>query len=298
MRYEVILGSAVVAALISGFVAIYNSKREKDLHYITDDRRQWRSEIREITEGLIGSTYEDTINSMVKIKVRINAFGMNKMKKTYLYDAHIWELMDEIEHSNMSDKDIEKKQAQMVEYLSLLLKYDWERTKKEVKGHVVSAVSWLLVILASTCCVGTVFMYYGQESIQVFDYVVIAGIVIGAILLLNVGKVFLERKVFDEHLCGQLDDDIYCKVYWRFFWCECASIVLTFGVLIIGSIIMKLMFKLVAGNAEAEIGIEFASMAYCVGVSLGFFASSVETDLCNKYTIAINEVRKKYSDGC
>lgn len=73
---------------------------------------------------------------MTDLKVRINSFG-NNVSERYDDDAHIWEVIKELEEKRISDKVLRQMQEQLVEYLSLLLKMGWERSKREVKGNIL-----------------------------------------------------------------------------------------------------------------------------------------------------------------
>lgn len=82
MTWEILLGSAVIAASISGVVAIVTSRKENNLQHITVERKAWREEIRNIAEELHEAEYEQTLKILTKLKDRINACGLGK-KGTY-----------------------------------------------------------------------------------------------------------------------------------------------------------------------------------------------------------------------
>ena len=130
-----ILGSALLATLLSGIITYMMTRCQESLQYITAERKEWREKIREIAEGLNGALYEDTKKALTKLKARINAYGSQGKRKKYEKDSHIWELIEEIEKGEPEKEKLQKMQSQMIRYISFLLKYDWERTKKEVKGN-------------------------------------------------------------------------------------------------------------------------------------------------------------------
>lgn len=143
MNLEMILGSAVVSAFISSLGAIYTSNKKNKLEYITKERSMWRAEIRLCAEEVRGASYQTTRKICDKLKVRINAWGRNVSNKC-IDDAHIWKLIEQIESENFCMEDLPRLQEVMQEYLSLLLKWDWERSKKEVKGDKWSVVEYFL----------------------------------------------------------------------------------------------------------------------------------------------------------
>lgn len=89
-----------------------------------------------LQKKLDGASYYDTLDRLTDLKVRINSFG-NNVSERYDDDAHIWEVIKELEEKRISDKVLRQMQEQLVEYLSLLLKMDWERSKREVKGNIL-----------------------------------------------------------------------------------------------------------------------------------------------------------------
>lgn len=158
MNIDTIVGSAVISTAISAMVAYVTSKKQNDLQYITSERKEWRESIRKLTERLHGAGYKKTLQVLAELKVRINALG-NGEEKRYNKDSHIWALINEIEEKELPKEILSLKQKQLIEYLSLLLKSDWERSKREVRGDVLRLVSILFM--------GGAFLYY---AINAFDY--------------------------------------------------------------------------------------------------------------------------------
>lgn len=148
MNTEMLLSSAVIAAILSGIISFFISRRQETLQYITGERKEWREKIREITYNLNGANYKDTLKLLTELKVRINAFGNREVLVSYSSDAHIWDLINEIEKEEPKRNILKLMQKQLIEYLSLLLKVDWERSKKEVRGDIYNTIS-LLLLLAS-----------------------------------------------------------------------------------------------------------------------------------------------------
>ena len=106
MDIKLILSSAVISAVISGCVAVLNFRRQNNLQYITGERKEWREEIRKIAQGLHGASYKETLELLVRLKVRINAFGNKGIKTSYMYDAHIWKVIAEIEETSYEKSTI------------------------------------------------------------------------------------------------------------------------------------------------------------------------------------------------
>lgn len=78
---------------------------------------------------------------LVQLKTRINAYGLNSIE--VLEDAHIWRQIRKLEAYEKKEYDDLKNQ--LILYLSLLLKYDWERSKKKfMENH---GKSWEICLL-------------------------------------------------------------------------------------------------------------------------------------------------------
>lgn len=148
MSLEVFLGSVVISTVISALVAVYTTSKTNKLEYITRERCEWRKEIRICSELLSGSSYQETRKICDKLKVRINAWGRS-VANNYLADAHIWKVIENIESEDFESVRLIDLQWELQEYLSLLLKWDWERSKKEVVGEKRKFLGHILWIISS-----------------------------------------------------------------------------------------------------------------------------------------------------
>ena len=150
MDLQIVLTSTVVAAIITTLANIYSSKRTGNLKYITEERQKWRKEIRKIAENIADSPRDKIKKYLTKLKVRINANGIIN-RESYMEDGHIWELIEKLENSNLTVSEYEKQKDNLVNTISLLLKFDWERQKREVAGSYIKRMHrmvyvWVLLI--------------------------------------------------------------------------------------------------------------------------------------------------------
>lgn len=145
MDLQVILASTVVAAVISMLTSVYNSRRTENLKYVTEERQKWREEIREIAQEIVVSSKDDIKLYLTKLKVRINANGNGK-RHSYYEDSHIWKMIEKLTDSEDEEK-FEREKELLVNYLSAMLKYDWERQKREVLGSATSKIKIFLSIV-------------------------------------------------------------------------------------------------------------------------------------------------------
>lgn len=143
MDLQVILTSTVVAAVISTLTSVYNSRRTGNLKYITEERQKWREEIRKIAESIEDCSRYDIKKQLTRLKVRINANGKLK-EDSYYEDSHIWNLIHDLENFNICEKCFKNKKQDLINSLSFLLKYDWERQKREVLGTNIDKIRIIL----------------------------------------------------------------------------------------------------------------------------------------------------------
>ena len=139
---NLLLSSAVIVALIEWI----SKNKANYLQHITNNRAEWRKSLKDISVKLYDSD-KTTIGSVfTALKGNLNSYGLHpsgnypsKIKLDYLKDEHLWAEMDEIQTnlSSMSSKEFLQKKERMVEMISLLLKFDWERSKREVHSKVI-----------------------------------------------------------------------------------------------------------------------------------------------------------------
>ncbi len=127
----IILSSIVLSSAISSLVSILISSKNSTLQYITNERKEWRDEIRKLTEELYKASSFNVGETLIKLKTRINSFG--KRYKRFSYDAHIWGIIENLENSDQNNFMLCKNI--LIDYLLIMIKYDWERSKNEIRGN-------------------------------------------------------------------------------------------------------------------------------------------------------------------
>ena len=148
MNIDGLLTSTVVAGLVSGIITLLQFKKSNSLKYITEERQKWRIEIRDIIVELEKSIDRTSKIKpiLAKLKGRINAYGLNH-SKSYSKDFHIWQIIKQIE--NHEDVDLLKDDKQLlIDFLALLLKNDWERSKNEIEGDKQNNLNNVLFIIS------------------------------------------------------------------------------------------------------------------------------------------------------
>lgn len=164
-----IFTSTVVSAIVTALFGYFSSKRQNTLKYITEERKKWRDEMRVIAEEVEQSEHDNINEKLTKIKVRINAYG-STLETDYQRDGHIWKLIRELEKGEESKEIFEKKKRMLIDYISLLLKADWERSKVEVRGAFQKALKCVLVLLSVILFSFYYFMIWKQNDIS--DYLI------------------------------------------------------------------------------------------------------------------------------
>lgn len=138
-----IVAPSVVAGIVSATISYFQFHKNNKLIYITNERKEWRSDIRKIAEKMeAANTYEDIRKPLAKLKVRINAYG--KYSDDVKKDTHIWKVMDQLQEQ---EGDFAELKQLLILYLSLLLKMDWERSKEEIKGNTYKTMYYVIAFL-------------------------------------------------------------------------------------------------------------------------------------------------------
>lgn len=169
LKFIAAIGIGTIISAIIGF--IHNSKRNS-LDYITKERSEWRKDLREIAEEIMALRYGDTVSKnrvITKLKVRLNPEGMDypntELAMYYLKEGHIWKLLDDFQVTEGNKK-------KLVEYLSALLKFDWERSKQEVRMNFKKMVTNLLNLGS---IVWMIFNVQHRKWLILCDFVVVIG---------------------------------------------------------------------------------------------------------------------------
>ena len=150
-----ILSSSVLTAIVTSFFNAIKSEREGYLSNVTSERAKWRETIREIAESLPSGNKHKVEVAIRKLEHRINPYGKYN-ENDIMADSHIWKIIKDIDaiinpdregvmqkdasvESSMAMKPshrkslLKQKTSILKDHLLLLLKYDWERSKQEVR---------------------------------------------------------------------------------------------------------------------------------------------------------------------
>lgn len=286
------IDSAVWAAIVSGVVSYIISKRQGKLQYIIAERKEWREKIRMVAQELEGASYENTLKVLTELKVRINSFGNNGVLKDYGSDAHIWKVIHELEERKIRGKELESKQKQLIEYISLLLKSDWERSKKEVKGDIYSVLSGVFfLITAVSFCVS---LFYYSKKVESVSVIMIIGIYALMMIATHILLCYENKITYRSILNGMITSDPKQYSSCRLIGC--------YVICLIGAIVLTVIFGLLVWGAftEMKCGKYFYLSAMVIVIlymfGLGFQVASRYLYIDNQYHYvnAINKIRANY----
>lgn len=164
-----ILSSSVIATGIGSLIAFFQSKKNDNLHYISEERTKWRAELRKIAEEIDAATIENLSGPLTKLKVRINAYGFLE-KSSLEKDTLLWKLIEfhDIEATNQNN--VKRFKELLIMSISLLLKMDWERYKYEVEGWKDDIIEKFLFGLA---CVSLLFNLLYILKADLFMFIIL-----------------------------------------------------------------------------------------------------------------------------
>lgn len=185
MDIQLVLEISAIATGISAVIGYITFHKSSGLTYVTQERKEWRDAIRNIAAELEKCSYKKRRQVLVELKTRINAYGMEGQDE--LKDAHIWKLIQEIEECRPDQ--YEELKSQMEKYLSALLKYDWERSKKEVYGNAMKRLGYVFLLVAAALFTCGLALLVEDESklhlLTISTVVEILVMIIGTVMLIE-----------------------------------------------------------------------------------------------------------------
>ncbi|WP_455461844.1 hypothetical protein [Streptococcus salivarius] len=138
-----LISGAGIGAVLSAFLTFINSSKKNKLDFITKERSEWRKDIQVILDdlGKVGKRSE----AIQRLKSRINPYGKNLTAEDkdsfYLHDGHIWRLIEKIDITNTEQVE------ELSDYVRLLWKYDWERSKYEIRFDIINSFIYFMLVV-------------------------------------------------------------------------------------------------------------------------------------------------------
>jgi len=139
-----LLSGAGLGAILSAFLVFINNSKKNKLDFVTRERSEWRREIKSIIVDLLSGNNRSS--AIKRLETQLNPYGRYISKEDayefYMNDGHIWKIVDNFDYSNKNVKTLTK-------YLELLLKYDWERSKREIKYDIFNSFIYCILIIGT-----------------------------------------------------------------------------------------------------------------------------------------------------
>ena len=124
-----IISAVGISTIISTIFTFVQANKKNNLDFITRERSEWRKGMKGILVDLNSVSEEERKLAISRLKTQINPYGKNREVKNskmyFMNDGHIWDLLN----NEINEIDFDKLSL----YINLLLKYDWERSKSEIK---------------------------------------------------------------------------------------------------------------------------------------------------------------------
>ena len=194
--FAAVLGSSVVAAIITSIVTMLQNRKNNAINHITEERKLWREKIREIALDIEKSEYggkngKDINGYLVQLQMRINTYGMLQ-KSDYYREGHIWDTINRLKNAD-SEKVFEQEKEILLEYLSLMLKEDWEYSKREVKGFYRNILFIFMFIVL--LIVSTTYCFIILKINNIWKYILVQIINLGIWIFIKIliYDIFLEK---------------------------------------------------------------------------------------------------------
>ncbi|MGM0258201.1 hypothetical protein [Enterococcus sp. AZ102] len=290
------LGPAVVAAALTSYFNLFSSKANRKLTGITEQRAEWRKNIHEIAEKIDESnSITDLRKAVQPLKVIINPFGKKNNDVIVEYDfenfrndKYIWDAIWFIEHYETSLK-LKDRKDNIIFLLSILLKYDWERSKKEIIGlskNFYLYFSITVIYFINSFLLYRIFKKF--DSIDEWIYYIYFSLFIWALswILKPFSQFLSEKKSFQKIISFYKKINKPCKIFLYF-------ILFIFSVISISylshfNFVVYLLEKINTGSLIANISVLVLFIAITVIVfTINFLLNSDPKE--NNYLVLLND---------
>lgn len=166
----ILFSSTLISTVITIIFNTLTSKKKESIENITKERKTWRDQLRVIAKSIEESKNSNQLKIAIsELKVRINAYGI--ANNLIFSDSHLWQIINDIEsHIILSDQDFEKSKSILVNQISCLLKYDWERSKAEIIGNKQTKIVIISLILSFSFYSIRWFYFYGIGAGKIMNY--------------------------------------------------------------------------------------------------------------------------------
>lgn len=161
------ISKEVIVAIVTGIFSLIgillNLNKQTKSNVDIDEWKYWRKEIRNLSVKLslfdmssLNSKQEsDFLKCLNTVKSRINPYGI--FSTDYMKDCHIWNSLSILENSETRNNTEKNK---LINFLLLLLKYDWERSKNKSNINSCAIVGYCVYIISN---VVFTYLFFSNE---------------------------------------------------------------------------------------------------------------------------------------
>lgn len=266
-----ILGSTVISGIINTIFNYFQKDKDNRINNISSERTLWRNTIREIAEEL--SSNELTISKfdtiIVRLKIRINPLEVQKINdisESSIFNKNKWvekngyitEILDEIQKKRIDTNEMAEfydLRNLLIDRISLLLKLDWERSKREIVGEVRDKIFILFTFIYTTCFILLIYIntfYSYTNNITTTNLFLIFGLLFPFVL-----RVFIYINLGD-----------FVKIYLMYFFINVLYVFLAW-----------LLFFQTKGNAGVNLLFLVAMLSNVVSSSVNMISKHQEDRL-------------------
>ena len=157
-----ILNSALIVTIISGIISYFVAKRHDDVKHVAHNQERRRKRLRKLAYKIEGASYKDTLKYLALLKLEIDIGEEKDLLNKSVHDDPIGKLIADREAKQPSKQQLRLMQEKLVQYITLLLRYNWEQSEKKIKGNISSEIALLLYL--ATGVVYTISMCLSQKS--------------------------------------------------------------------------------------------------------------------------------------
>ena len=215
----IVFSSTLLATIITTVFNSFVNKRKDSIENITKERKTWRDELRIISLSISKSKNIMELQTIIsELKVRINAYGI--AYNSVFADSHIWEHIYIIESAeSISSEAFQSIKRLFVNQISCLLKYDWERSKAEIKGNTQTRLIIISLLVSFLLYSLRWFYYYSIGSgniMNFFSYCVVYSLfAVFAMLMINLADKWKNRVHFYTFILSNIIGIVF--LYWLMY---------------------------------------------------------------------------------
>lgn len=184
-----LLSTVITSSVIVGIIEFIRWKKDVNITNITNERKIWREEIRKIAEQ-ISQIHNTSLLSVPisALKIRINTRGIKQMsidtseindtfkkEEYFCHDTYIWKLINDYEQGKVTNENILCYKNTLINCISILLKYDWDKSKNEIRVSASEILNKTMYIILTLLLILILITHPGllklfEEGVDIFQY--------------------------------------------------------------------------------------------------------------------------------